>query len=57
MKDNFSQEFEEVVTQDPLLYGDFMTSDAGNYEEITDHTKVPLLYFEEITDRTKLLVL
>lgn len=42
MKEDFDQDFSEVVTQTPLLYGDFMTGDAGNYDEITDHTKVRL---------------
>lgn len=40
MKEDFGQEFEEVVVQSPLLYGDFMTGDTGTYEEIVDHTKV-----------------
>ena len=40
MKEDFGQEFDEVVTQSPLLYGDFMTGDTGNYEEITDQPKV-----------------
>lgn len=40
MKEDFGVEFDDVVTQNPLLYGDFMTGDTGNYEEITDQTKV-----------------
>jgi len=43
MKDDFQMEFDTVVTQTPLLYGDFMTGDSGTYEEITDHTKVSSL--------------
>ena len=45
MKEDFGQEFDEVVTQSPLLYGDFMTGDSGSYEEITDQTKVLSLNF------------
>ena len=45
MKEDFGQEFDEVVTQSPLLYGDFMTGDSGSYEEITDQTKVLSLIF------------
>ena len=40
MKEDFNVDFDEVVTQTPLLYGDFMTGDTGTYDEITDHTKV-----------------
>ena len=40
MKEDFNVDFDEVVTQTPLLYGDFMTGDTGTYEEITVHTKV-----------------
>lgn len=40
MKEDFNVEFDEVVTKTPLLYGDFMTGDTGNYEEVIDHEKV-----------------
>ena len=42
MKTNFEVKFEDVVTQEPLLYGDFMVPNVENkqYIEIDDHTKV-----------------
>ncbi|KAF6028263.1 DNAH1 [Bugula neritina] len=50
MKEDFGQEFEEVVVQSPLLYGDFMTGDTGTYEEIVDHTKMVKVIDEFLDD-------
>ena len=43
MKSDFKTDFEQVVTQEPLLYADFMSTGGGEhrpYVEITDHAKV-----------------
>lgn len=42
MKADFNTEVEEVITSEPLLYGDFMSPsvDSRIYAEITDHQKV-----------------
>ena len=42
MKDVYSLEFSDVVTLEPVLYGDFMIPNIDNkiYAEIEDHDKV-----------------
>ena len=42
IEDDFHTELEDVITQEPLLYGDFLTQNVENrpYVEITDHEKV-----------------
>ena len=43
LKTNFEMEYSEVVPQEPIIYGDFMTQniDVRPYREIVDHGKVP----------------
>lgn len=42
MKSEFNIEFDDVVKQQPLIFGDFMSQggDQKPYVEITDHEKV-----------------
>ena len=42
MEENFGTKFEEVVTTDALIYGDFMTPNVDNrpYQEVKDQEKV-----------------
>ena len=42
MKANFEMSYDDVVPQDPIIYGDFMTQniDVRPYIEIADHAKV-----------------
>lgn len=42
MKTKFDCEYKDVVTLEPLIYGDFMVPNVENkqYIEITDHQKV-----------------
>ena len=44
MTADFKQSFDTVVTNDPLLYADFMSmsSDSRLYVEVSDHAKVRL---------------
>ena len=43
MKSEFNAEFENVVTQLPVIFGDFLSAPVGDsrpYQEIADHEKV-----------------
>ena len=42
MAANFQMKYKDVVTQEPIIYGDFMTQniDVRPYIEIVDHVKV-----------------
>ena len=44
MSSQFNTAFEDVVSKEPLLYGDFMIPNVENkvYSEIEDHEKVGL---------------
>ena len=60
MKSEFNIEFDDVVKQQPLIFGDFMSQggDQKPYVEIADHEKVSKSYHQrqrsvEITDQEK----
>ena len=42
MKSDFDANIEEIFHMEPILYGDFLSTNVENkvYAEITDHTKV-----------------
>ena len=42
MKSDFDATIEEIFHMEPILYGDFLSTNVENkvYAEITDHTKV-----------------
>eukprot|EP00912_Choanoflagellata_sp_UC4_P002386 UC4_evm3s1504 len=47
---SFDREYDEVVTQDPLLYGDFSVADTKDYIEMKDLKKMGLSMEESLED-------
>ena len=53
MKADFNIEFEEVVTKEPVIYGDFMSTSMGDnkpYIEIDDHSKMVKVLEDSLDD-------
>lgn len=52
MKSKFNTAFEDVVQQEPVLYGDFMVANVDNrpYQEIEDHAKMVKVVEEYLED-------
>ncbi|XP_052086994.1 dynein axonemal heavy chain 1-like isoform X4 [Mytilus californianus] len=53
MKTDFKMEFEEVVTKEPVIYGDFMSTSMGDnkpYIEIEDHVKMVKVLDDSLED-------